>query len=109
MEFWTSGSNEGEYCNLQNVFNWCSQTEGNSTVFVPEFLAKVGNKYFRNMLANDSAIDRCLAFKLNATKNETSGFELEECNKTMKYICEPKIEAPSCPPTCAIDVLHYFR
>jgi hypothetical protein len=91
MEFWTSGSNEGESCSAQNVYNWCSQTQLNDSFFAPEFLAKSGNKYFRNYPAQISENDRCVSFKLvNATNSTTekSGFEHASCNKTLNYICE---------------------
>jgi hypothetical protein len=86
LEFWTSGSNEGESCNAQNVYSWCSAT--NVSTFEPEFLERVQNKFFRNLIAKDAANDRCVTFKLNASNTETSGFEHAACNKSLNYICE---------------------
>jgi hypothetical protein len=68
------------------VYSWCSAAD--DSLFAPEFLERAQNKYFRNLIANDSANDRCITLKLNATANETSGFDHAACNKTLNYICE---------------------
>jgi hypothetical protein len=73
----------------------------------------------------NSLKDRCIILKFNATLNDTSGFAHAPCNKTLKYICEvikygmilmsykvelrqSKVEAPSCPSSCDLDVTFEF-
>jgi hypothetical protein len=90
-EFWTSGSNEGESCNVQNVFSWCSASN-NDSAFVPEFLAPVDNKYLKNFKLQDSARDRCVIFKIDGTVNEKSMLEHSPCDKVMRYICEVSLK-----------------
>jgi hypothetical protein len=87
FEFWTSGSNEGEHCSVQNIYTWCSSTS-NDSLFEPEFLATTEQKFFRDFDTRNIVNDRCIIMKFNATVNASSGFEHAACNKTLKYICE---------------------
>jgi len=81
VDFWTSGSNEGDFCNTLNVYSWCSSNE----ILAPQLLTQ---PYWRNLTAKDPELDRCLAFKFNKTDLEITGFEHEPCNSTNFYICE---------------------
>jgi hypothetical protein len=86
--FWTSGSNEGEYCNTLNVYSWCSL---NGTLMKPEFLALGGGaSYWKNTAATNPADERCLIYSLNSTSSETTGLEHASCNASNYYICEVK-------------------
>jgi len=84
--FWTSGSNEGEFCNSLNVYSWCSL---NKTLLQPEFLASGGGaSYWKNTTAANSEADRCLIYKLNETVSENTGFEHAPYSANNFYICE---------------------
>lgn len=80
--FWTSGSNEGEFCNTLNVYSWCSF---NRTLLQPEFF---GETYWKNKTAANSEMDRCLIYKLNETALEKTGLEHASCAANNFYICE---------------------
>jgi hypothetical protein len=84
-EFWTSGSNEGESCNKQNIYNWCSL---NDTFLQSELTVQTGNQYFRNVAAANSETDRCLLFKLNGSTSDIVGLEHANCGNAKNYICE---------------------
>jgi len=85
LNFWTSGSNEGENCHLQKVYSWCSL----DTLLLPELLTQSQEKfYWRNMTAQNPETDRCLGFNFNGSSAEITGLEHQSCNSTGNYICE---------------------
>jgi len=86
LTFWTSGSNEGEFCNTLNVYGWCSAL--NKSLLLPEFLAANKTKFWSNATAANPETDRCLAFNFNKTKDDKVGFIHQQCNATNNYICE---------------------
>jgi hypothetical protein len=86
LEFWTSGSNEGDFCDTLNVNSWCSLNE---TLLLPEFFEANGNmSLYRNVTSGNKTLERCLALNLNGTNSERFVMEHSMCNKTNFYICE---------------------
>jgi len=86
MTFWTSGSNEGDFCNTLNVYSWCSLE---NTLLLPDYFTEAGSKVvWKNMTAKKPDVDRCLVLGLNKTDKEITGLEHETCNATNFYICE---------------------
>jgi hypothetical protein len=84
LEFWTSGSNEGEFCNAQNVYTWCSIENG--TLFQQHQLP--GSDMWRNSKAKDFELDRCVVYKLNESTADKPGLEHSACSAKKFYICE---------------------
>lgn len=76
--FWTSGSNEGEFCDKLDVHTSCS-SENMSAITLAA-----------NLWANRTSSDenRWHSFRYNTTASETTGILLTACNKTNFYVCE---------------------
>jgi len=97
-KFWTSGTNAGQYCNVQNMYSWCSLGELLPMPIFSGFLKA----------AADAMADRYLAFD-PAAKVNTSIMTHENGGGQLKlpYICEPTCKSASCPSTCAKNVIKY--
>jgi hypothetical protein len=93
MTFWTSGANDGDQCDVQGIYAWCS-------------LSEVVPKGLLNTYAKPSKLttERCLCF--NATgKDNSSALMHSDCSVKLPYICEPTCKEPQCPSGCAKNVL----
>jgi hypothetical protein len=83
---WTSGSNEGENCDFQRKYSWCSAEKPFSTL--EESFWAVKN-------ATNSTLQRCIAFKRNKTSAETAGFIHVNCGDKLPFLCTM---TSLCPP-----------
>jgi hypothetical protein len=93
MAFWTSGANDGDQCDVEGAYAWCSLSE-----VVPKGLL---NAY---MKPANASTERCLL--LNAAgKDNSSALAHSDCSVKMPYICEPTCKIPSCPSGCVKNVL----
>jgi len=76
---WTSGSNEGEFCDIEDKYSWCSinslinQSDVNNT------------KYWSKMATANSTADRCLELITNDTQ---IGLHNAYCNDKKPFMCE---------------------
>jgi len=97
--YWTSGTNEGLNCDLQNVYGWCSGKELMSLAPFAGFMRA----------AADARTERCLLFKPDPKEN-ASLISHEKCANDVKlpFICEPSCKAASCPASCTKSVKFHF-
>jgi hypothetical protein len=94
----TSGSNEGDGCDVQGVYSWCSQ---NSTqLIMPDLI-----KSFLAPSANASQ-ERCVALNISSTTDNSSALNHFSCAEQLPYICEPLCYSATCPAAskCAKNV-----
>jgi len=76
-DFWTSGANEGEFCDSEKVYSWCSN----------------GKRVRRQEISMNwvdgtkepSPAERCLALK---TKDADFGLDFVECGSKRSLLCE---------------------
>jgi hypothetical protein len=77
FDFWTSGANEGEYCDTVKVYSWCS----------------TGTRFQRMDVAVDwvnktkepAANERCLVLRAKAKKY---GLDFSPCDVQSSVLCE---------------------
>jgi hypothetical protein len=76
--FWTSGANEGEYCDTSKVYSWCS----------------AGTRLFKradvavdwvNATKEPGANERCLVLRAKAAKY---GLDFSQCSIKNSVLCE---------------------
>jgi len=77
FDFWTSGANEGEYCDTEKVYSWCSngkrvRKQDISVNWVD------GTK-------EPTSAERCLTLK---TKDADSSLAFTECGSKRSLLCE---------------------
>jgi len=112
---WTSGSSEGESCDLQRKFSWCSSGTQMSD-------SDVNNTEFWTKGATPNGTDsseRCLSLNLEST---SFGLIPSDCKVKQPFICQvwmtffldswpiklkfqPSCNSSSCPQSCNKDVL----
>jgi hypothetical protein len=101
--FMTSGSNEGDGCDVQGVYSWCSQNA--SQLIIPDLI-----KSFLTPAANASQ-ERCVALNTSSTKDNSSALNLISCaSEQFPYICEPLCISATCPTAtnCAKNVILFM-
>jgi len=76
--FWTSGADEGEFCDTLDVHNWCASDQKQAINLTTDLWAN----------RTVSAANRCHTFRFNTTAKESTGLQLSACNQTNFYICE---------------------
>jgi len=79
MTAWTSGSNEGTFCDVERTYTWCSSGSIISEVDVN----KTDN--WLDIPGKQSASTRCLSMSLNAT---TRALTHKSCEEKMPFLCE---------------------
>jgi hypothetical protein len=97
QSFHTSASNEGNSCDVQNIYSSCSL----NNLVLPELVSK-----FLKPPSNAS-LERCLVFNgTNGTENSTRLIHASCKNDMLPYICEPTCIGPTCPVAseCAKNV-----
>jgi hypothetical protein len=96
--FITSASNEGDMCELQGMYSWCSQkTMQLIPAMVKSFLKPSPN----------ATHERCLAFNASSSTDNSSALAHTSCtNDQLPFICEHPCVAPTCPAAseCAKNV-----
>jgi hypothetical protein len=78
VEFWTSGANEGELCELDQAHTWCS-----SATRVQR--SDVGVAWM-NASTQPSATERCVT--LQTKVDGKFGLKYSQCNITKSVMCE---------------------
>jgi hypothetical protein len=92
LKFWTSGANDGDQCDVEGSYAWCSLSE-----IVPKGLLTA------YMKPANLSTERCLL--LNAAgKDNNSALAHSDCTVKMPYICEPACKGPTCPSVCVKNV-----
>jgi hypothetical protein len=92
MKFWTSGANDGDQCDVQGVYAWCTLSEVVPKGFLTAYMKPA-----------NSSTERCLL--LNAAgKDNSSALAHSDCSVKMPYICEPTCKGPTCPSGCVKNV-----
>jgi len=77
LEFWTSGANEGEYCDTEKVYSWCSMEK---RVRRQEISAN-----WMDATKEPTASERCLSLQL---KDAKYGLGFSNCGSKHSIICE---------------------
>ncbi|XP_059474381.1 uncharacterized protein LOC132196029 [Neocloeon triangulifer] len=91
VNYWTSGANDGSFCDVENVYTWCAP---NVTV-APDDVTML--KYWSIAKTFNAITDRCIAIQFNAT---SASIYFTQCENKLAYICGPSCKTPSCPATC---------
>jgi hypothetical protein len=87
--FITSGINEGDRCDVEGEYSWCSR---NSIKLIPDLM-----KSFLKPSLN-AYRDRCLAFNASSSADNSSAMMRTSCtNDLLPFICEPQCTGPICP------------
>jgi hypothetical protein len=82
LHFWTSGSNEGENCDTQNVFEWCSIATNIEA-------AQISNdSFWVSQNAPISPKERCLLLQYSEKIGSSVGVKLTDCEKQYPALCE---------------------
>jgi len=77
FDFWTSGANEGEFCDVEMVYSWC--TSG-VRVRRQDIAAK-----WVNLSKQPAPTERCLTFH---TKDSDFGLDFSTCASKYSLVCE---------------------
>jgi len=89
FDFWTSGANEGEYCDTEKVYSWCSN----------------GKRVRRQEISvnwvdaakEPTSAERCLSLK---TKDADFGLAFAECVSKRSLLCEVRAGTKFVLKTC---------
>jgi hypothetical protein len=94
----TSAINEGDRCDVEGEYTWCSQNTTIIPALMKSFLKPSLNVYH----------DRCLAFNASSSADNSSAMMRTSCANKLPFICELQCSGPTCPAasTCAKNVLH---
>jgi hypothetical protein len=101
--FITSASNEGDRCESQGMYSWCSQK---ATQMLPNLI-----KSFLKPSANATQ-ERCLAFNASSSTDNSSALAHTSCaNDQLPFICEHPCTGPTCPAPsiCAKNVKSVWK
>jgi len=95
-DFWTSGSNEGTNCDVQDVYGWCSSGQQ----IAPEMVST--DLFWLSKIA--SAAERCLTLSFDSSSGKFKiGMKRFGCQVKFPTICErnetlcPQMKQPLCP------------
>ena len=78
MEFWTSGANEGELCELDQAHTWCS--------LGTRVKRKDVGVVWTDASKQPAATERCVT--LQTRTNGSFGLNYSQCNATKSVLCE---------------------
>jgi hypothetical protein len=78
MEFWTSGANEGELCELDQAHTWCS--------LGTRVQRKDVGVAWTDASKQPAATERCVT--LQTRSNGSFGLNYSQCNATKSVLCE---------------------
>jgi len=80
-EYWTSGSNVGENCDLQQKYSWCSSDDPVNSSLLTNGTFWLDGKWPPSF----STSERCLTVNLDSAK---SGVRHRNCDSALPLICE---------------------
>lgn len=92
--FWTSGSNEGENCEAQSVYAWCSLNQLLPSGLLTKFLQP----------AEAALSERCVVLNATGADNSSALIHRNCSTAALPFICEPSCLEPTCPATCTKNV-----
>jgi hypothetical protein len=101
--FITSAINEGDRCDVEGEYSWCTQ---NTTKLIPDLM-----KAFLKPSVN-AYHNRCLAFNASSSADNSSALARTSCtNNSLPFICELLCAGPTCPAAerCAKNVKHILQ
>jgi len=81
FDFWTSGANEGEFCDTESIFSWCS---------IEKRVRKEEIKINWSLTTNQpTAAQRCLDLKVG--KDASVDLALSDCASKLPFVCQVHI------------------
>jgi len=80
VSVWTSGSNEGNFCDVERTYSWCSI----GALISPTDVNKTDN-WVDVLDASKAASLRCLSLTVNGTK---TGLAHANCEEKRPFVCE---------------------
>jgi len=95
FDFWTSGANEGEYCDSEKVYSWCSNGK--------RFRKQDISLNWVDGTKEPSPAERCLALK---TKDADFSLDFAECGSKRSLLCEVHMQF-ICWESLKIRILHF--
>jgi hypothetical protein len=85
MNYWTSGSSEGLFCDIESVFSWCSIDQMVESYAVENTLQGIDQ-------ANVSTLASCLVLSLSTT---TATLDRADCAAQKPFLCQVKFSMPT--------------
>jgi len=81
VSFWTSGSSEGEFCDVERTFAWCSSGENLSEAQVNS------SELWVNVPDGNPSAERCLSLDFGRSG---VGLTRADCQKKQPFLCEAR-------------------
>ncbi|XP_065346603.1 uncharacterized protein LOC135943866 [Cloeon dipterum] len=93
--FWTSGSNEDNNCNVEKKYAWCS-----TGINMSENLIETEKLWLPPNNAIPSTAERCLAVSISKDSSK-QGLVHRKCDDALPFICQYSVD---CPKSCIKDI-----